>query len=425
MAQRKRQPSKGADRASARPDLLDNLNLLLTTRCNLKCAYCYQGSRPGVGMSWLKLQSALDWALAHSGERLGIAFSGGEPLLERDLILRVVDHVERSGPPDLAVDYTLMTNGLLLDVDLFRSLTRRGAEIRLSFDGVEAAQHLRGSGTFTLLDETVDRLRAADERAFADQVMAVMTITPDNLPHFAAGVDYLLAKGIRCLNAAAVLTPCPGWDEPDLALMREQFERVRLRCLAAREQGGADLAVFLDRHDLPPRQRPDQGPACAAAGVRKAAVDTDGRLYSCPIFAGSVNMGGPQASAWSAAVCWGKPGTPEFERCRTGHAMKMAALPLLCNQAERTGLFGRCRECDYQDGCYVCPGVFLAGQATTQAQRVPGFVCAFNACAVAAGRCLPALPLPREFLVRPDVIAHRRRSLRARIDGILGPPDGR
>jgi cyclic pyranopterin phosphate synthase len=99
-----------------------DLRVSLTDRCNLRCAYCM----PPEGLDWLPAPEVLTGdeivRLIRIGvETLGIRevrFTGGEPLLRRDLVSVIAATAALSPRPDIA----LTTNGI--------GLERRAAELR-------------------------------------------------------------------------------------------------------------------------------------------------------------------------------------------------------------------------------------------------------------------------------------------------------
>jgi cyclic pyranopterin phosphate synthase len=99
-----------------------DLRVSLTDRCNLRCAYCM----PPEGLDWLPAPEILTGdeivrLLRIGVETLGIRevrFTGGEPLLRRDL----ADIIARTAALDPRPDISLTTNGIGLD--------RRAAELK-------------------------------------------------------------------------------------------------------------------------------------------------------------------------------------------------------------------------------------------------------------------------------------------------------
>jgi MoaA/NifB/PqqE/SkfB family radical SAM enzyme len=115
--------------------------LYVTEGCNLRCCMCsYRDARPDeLSIGEIERLAA---TLARYGLR-HIVYSGGEPLLRRDLpaIIRIFSRYK--------VQQTLLTNGLLLEkrLDEIRPLL---TEIIVSLDGATSATHneIRGVSSF-------------------------------------------------------------------------------------------------------------------------------------------------------------------------------------------------------------------------------------------------------------------------------------
>src|SRR5262245_47616588 len=97
------------------------LSLAVAQRCNLGCTYCYAegGSFGGSkqSMAWDVAEASVRrlFADAVPGERVTLAFLGGEPLVNRPLIRRATElaagiAVQRSIP----ISFSITTNGTLL-----------------------------------------------------------------------------------------------------------------------------------------------------------------------------------------------------------------------------------------------------------------------------------------------------------------------
>lgn len=159
-----------------------DLRVSLTDRCNLRCSYCM----PAEGLNWLPGQELLTFdeltrLLGLAVTRLGITnirFTGGEPLLYRDLE-RVVEAAAALSPrPEIA----LTTNGIGLD--------RRAA-------GLAAAG----------LDRVNVSLDTLDREHFA-------AITRrDRLDDVLAGLAGAAAAGLGPVKVNAVLDPATGPDD--------------------------------------------------------------------------------------------------------------------------------------------------------------------------------------------------------------------
>ena len=183
-------------------EALRGVDLILTPACNLSCTYCYHDRRTRQRMTWSTARAAVDLLNRSGQNRLTLNFLGGEPLLQLDLIRRIVDHAERTRSDSKRCEYGISTNGMLLDDTTEEFLDAFGFDVQLSFDGVADAQDFRRVGSFGRLDETVDRLRTRRPTMFRERFSIAVTVTRANLAFLADSVDYFLAKGVRRIDLA-------------------------------------------------------------------------------------------------------------------------------------------------------------------------------------------------------------------------------
>jgi radical SAM protein with 4Fe4S-binding SPASM domain len=114
--------------------------VILTRRCNLRCAHCYLGEAENQDLApELAVAVATEFEAVQG---LRLLLSGGEPLL--------YPHWDRLAPALAGRGYrvVLLTNGQALDRE--RLLALPVDEVQLSLDGLGAGHEaLRGKGTFT------------------------------------------------------------------------------------------------------------------------------------------------------------------------------------------------------------------------------------------------------------------------------------
>lgn len=118
-----------------------DLRISLTDRCNLRCTYCM----PAEGLEWLPSEQLLTTAeltrlMRIAVEDLGIReirFTGGEPLLRRDLVEIVAAAAALEPRPELS----LTTNGLGL-ARKAAALAAAGLDrVNVSLDSIDAAEY--------------------------------------------------------------------------------------------------------------------------------------------------------------------------------------------------------------------------------------------------------------------------------------------
>ena len=117
--------------------------------CNLNCAYCFasQGKYHGdrAIMSYEVGKRALDFLVEHSGSRrnLEVDFFGGEPLMNFDVVKRLVAYARSiEGEKNKNFRFTLTTNGMLVDDDVIDFCNRECANVVLSLDGQIGRAHV-------------------------------------------------------------------------------------------------------------------------------------------------------------------------------------------------------------------------------------------------------------------------------------------
>jgi uncharacterized protein len=363
---------------------LSSLAVLLTSRCNLACSYCYRGQQQRErDLDWPRLRIALDWAVRAAGPRLEFIWTGGEPLLVFATLARAMAYLAtRAGP---RISHLILTNGLLLGEKLDR-LDRGDVRIQLSHDGVAAAQDLRGRGTWTALDRLLVDLARERPSLLERRLCVAVTVHPENLSHLAEGVAHLLAHGVRDILLSPTLSPVPSWDGRGRDTLEVQFAVLHALCREhERQQGTVPLRLF---------QRPRRRSAplagqrweCGAFLGRAVAVGLDGLIYACPLFApGGGERPPADTEDLAGAMLWGEPGSPECERRRASNRDRLEAQTSLRTDRRQ----GRCAACPSFPSCRICPWATLWLPARDRG-RVPAFLCDFHRIALAWRRRYPA-----------------------------------
>ena len=272
-----------------------SLCMHLAHDCNMKCAYCFAsegsfGMERGL-MSHETACAAIDFVAAASAGRTNIEidFFGGEPLLNFDILKRVVEYARKNeGKFKKKFRFTLTTNGLLLDDSVIDYVNANMDNLVLSADGRrEVNDRLRtgldGSGTY---DRVVEKfLAVTGKRESSWYVRGTYTALNKD---FARDVLHLADLGFDRLSVEPVVSPADpalGFTPGDLPALSAEYEKL---AYAIYERGlqGKSLDFFHFNVDL-------KGGPCTArrikgcgAGYEYAAVTPDGGLYPCHQLAG-------------------------------------------------------------------------------------------------------------------------------------------
>ena len=419
------------------------LSLLLTGDCNLRCGYCYR-RRSGGRMTWATARRALEWGLSAGSSNLEIVFTGGEPLLAFPLIRRAVEFVrgrtaiarqaaaaargQRTASGVLASaarsqsstagisastarrQYTavrrphfiLQTNGMLLDEAALAFLARHRVEVRLSLDGLPAAQDLRLRGSFPMLDALLEQMRTRHPRLYRRDLMISMTALPQTVGRLADSVRYFLDRGVTRIGIAPSLATTGSWRPERITELRDQFREIR-RLGLDRYRASADIPVLALRgRPTPPFLRfPDRALCNVGAGTTPA-VNANGRVLGCVMLnRKALAAGEPWLARELRRLRIGKITDPDLPSRVSGFRGRAIRSRLLIRKGSKRSAYGRCAECPAIADCLVCPVSIGLQAGNEDPDRIPDFVCAFMRTAWEARR-----RFQREIARRPaDAIA--------------------
>jgi len=351
---------------------------MLSGRCNLSCAYCYLDRSRGTTMRWETLASALKVAIGSGAERVGVEFTGGEPLLEVDLIRRAVDFVAHHGPAGTAVSFSVTTNGTLLSPEVLALLFAHDFAVRVSFDGVAAAQGQRGRETFPTLDRLLDRLHLEFPVQLSESVTVAVTLVAATIPHMAESVRYLVGKGVGKIALGPRLTWDPDWREAFRdELGRQVGEIVEFSAEHWRRTGAVPVG-FLARPPLRDRTASVGKMLCGAFDGSMICVEPDGRVSACPLFAGPPEMTSPLARSVARRTALGMISDGGLAQRLATLRRRASALRVLTNGPAKRSSYGSCVGCRFLADCDVCPASICHIPGNRDPDLVPDFICAFN-----------------------------------------------
>ncbi len=257
-----------------------NFTLHLTADCNLRCRYCYETHSRAAMREETALQ-AVDLAFSYGHEKNGFSLFGGEPMLKRALIERIVRAAtERAGETGTSVSFKMTTNGTLLDEPFIRFATGHGLMIALSHDGLQQdAQRVTRDGrpTRETLEPVIDALLLHQPNA-----VAMQTVTPETVGGMAESVQWLYERGFSRINTAIDYRPDAAWDDGSMAVLKEQYARVADLCEAHYDDARPLIYLnFASKISAYLNNRPCME---CKLGMRQPSVAPDGKIYPCNQF---------------------------------------------------------------------------------------------------------------------------------------------
>ena len=258
-----------------------HLVVMPTEACNFRCFYCYEDFLVGrMPRSVVRGLERLLELRAPSLEHLTISWFGGEPLLERDLVLGLLEHVAglRAIHPRLAFESDITTNAWHLDRPLFERMLALGVTVwQISFDGPKEIHDLRrkradGRGTFDRIWSNVRALRDAKGGFEIRLRVHVDRENREHLPRFLDQCREMFGDDPRFRMFLRPLSRLGGPNDASIAILADE-EAGALACARAQaeERGLRLLAPELE------------GEICHAAWGNSFVVRADGRLSKCTV----------------------------------------------------------------------------------------------------------------------------------------------
>ena len=289
------EPMAGALKAKT-SGVIKALCLHIAHTCNLNCSYCFasQGKYHGERalMSFEVGKRALDFLIENSGSRrnLEMDFFGGEPLMNFDVVKRLVEYarsIEKEKNKNFR--FTLTTNGVLVDDDVIDFANREMSNVVLSLDGRrEVHDRYRvdyaGNGSWDKIVPKFQKFVAA--RGGKNYYMRG-TFTHAN-PDFLEDIKVMLDLGFSELSMEPVVAAegdPAALTEGDKAIVLKQYEQLA-ELMLRRDKEGKPFTFYHYMIDL-------KGGPCiykrisgCGSGTEYMAVTPWGDLYPCHQFVG-------------------------------------------------------------------------------------------------------------------------------------------
>jgi uncharacterized protein len=296
------------------------LILSLTTRCQLQCRYCYNGSPSLIeDMPDEVLRRAISLAAGHD-HGFHLQITGGEPTLVPELIAQAADVARQTGR---CRSIGIQTNGIELSPSLLNFFKTHRFQVGVSVDGPPAVQQQqRGMAAETFrglgLLESAGipfRMTTVVTQANAARLDQLVLAVAGFSRARGIGLDLLVRKG-RSRNASTVLPADAYALKAGLQKMVATLDAVNAR---------REVPIRLRERDLVSNAGSNISSFCHACLAQSMAVNPIGELFPC-----GQTIGDPR---YAAGTVW----EPELD-----------TLGSLSNCSPRNA---RCNDCSLQGDC--------------------------------------------------------------------------
>ena len=186
------------------------LELFITGKCNMNCAYCHlNGQLPKIDMPLDVAENAIDFCVSQrrEGQIIDIHFTGGEPFINLDTIQSVLQHT--SSIPDLK--FRITTNGTLLNQTNCSFLEQKNVFVSVSIDGMEDTHTAFRKTSCSSYNQIINNLHILIDSKCNYEVG--MSVHPQVVHLLKNNFDELVKEGVKHFYIAPVYGKTAIWDD--------------------------------------------------------------------------------------------------------------------------------------------------------------------------------------------------------------------
>lgn len=234
----------------------NGLLISMTDDCNMRCKYCvysetyrYTKNKSAKVLSSDAIFKGIDRYLefiqpviiSNPRKIFTVAFYGGEPLLNKDLIFKTIDYAKTKYNKRFIFNIT--TNGLLLHKDVVDKLQERQVHLYVSMDGPQN-EHDRlrvdcsGNGTYKIIEKNLQYIREQYPNYYKQYISIVSVFDPYTDLSLVENYFEEMVKGKKLTNISIAslvyesnTTYYDDFSNEDIRKFQENFRRLREKYL--------------------------------------------------------------------------------------------------------------------------------------------------------------------------------------------------
>lgn len=259
-----------------------------TLRCNLHCRHCGSDCTASALTPDMPFEDFEKVLLrireVYNPQDILVIFSGGEPLMRKDL----VSCGRRTR--ELGFPWGLVSNGFLMTPGKVAELISAGMRTcTISLDGLEESHDwMRGvPGSFARADEAIRALTCVPSVGFD----VVTCVTQKNFGQLEAIREYLISAGVKAWRIFTVFPVGRAATDPHLQLSPEQYKGLMEFIVTCRKEGRIKTSYGCEGFLGPYEGKVRDHLFSCQAGLSIASVRIDGAISGCTSIRSSYSQG--------------------------------------------------------------------------------------------------------------------------------------
>jgi len=272
---------------------ITSIDLDMTNNCILACDYCFRGDKNKRRLNWEIGTRAIDWLIEMSQDQknLSVALFGGEPLMEFNLIKKLVPYGERKAAYyGKKIHFGATTNSVLVTDEIIEFFRQHNMNFHTSIDGAAEShdkhRHFAdGRGTLAIIEPKIRKILK-----YWPNTTARMTVSNDTVYRWFEDVLYLV-DDLGYKNLAMIPVPECEWTEEQWKEMKRELRKIS-NWYIRRYRDGNPIYLKHIEDALRGITKPTRRKHHCGAGRGSFLVKTDGTLYPCHRFGGTLDAEG-------------------------------------------------------------------------------------------------------------------------------------
>lgn len=276
-------------------ELLAHVTFVVTEQCNLQCTYCYECHKTEKKMSFETGKKIIDKLLDgnyvdETVQAIVLEFIGGEPLLEIDLIDKLMDYFKiesfkKKSPWFNNYVISITTNGILFNTEKVQKFIKKNKNklsISITIDGNKKLHDScrifkDGSGSYDIVEKSVKNLLSI----FPNESTKI-TLVPQNVDYLCESIENLYNLGYKVFFANPVFENV--WENSykeislynqmiklaDYIIDNDLYNKMFISLFD-------EKYIFLDKRSKKTMKTENY---CGGNG-RMLAFDTEGKIFPC------------------------------------------------------------------------------------------------------------------------------------------------
>ncbi len=204
--------------------------IAVTYRCNLNCEFCYVGHKDFPELNTSALKNII-FKIYNEAEVPSLSFTGGEPLLRKDIVL-LIEYAHKIG-----LWTNLITNGTLLEKTIVESLKDAGLNsAQVSLEGPNRQIHDRVTGVNGSFEKTIKGIKYLLDEGIA--VHTNTTVSRTNINYLEKILLLIKSFGLKRLSMNLMIPCGSAENRNDLLVSYSEIGKHILRMKHCAEKEG-------------------------------------------------------------------------------------------------------------------------------------------------------------------------------------------